>query len=136
MPELPDIELYVTRLRERVVGQRLISFQPYNVFVLRSVTPKPAELAGHMATGVSRLGKRVVLEFEDEYFAIIHLMIAGRLTWKEPLPPDKRPTGKLTLAGFRFENGLLSLQEMSTRKRASIWLAQGSAGLEAHRRAA
>jgi len=135
MPELPDIELYVERLRERVVGQRLLSFAPYNPFVLRSVTPKPAELADHLTIGVSRLGKRVVLEFEDELFAVIHLMIAGRLMWKTPLPAEKRSNGKIIVAGFRFENGQLSLQEISTKKRASITLIRGRGALEVLRRA-
>ena len=34
VPELPDIELYVTRIAERVVGQRIERIRFYNPFYL------------------------------------------------------------------------------------------------------
>ena len=30
-----------------------------------------------------RIGKRIALAFEGELFAVIHLMIAGRLQWRQ-----------------------------------------------------
>lgn len=134
MPELPDIELYVERIAERIVGPRLEALAIFNPFVLRSVSPTPTSLVGLKVVGVSRLGKRVVLEFENDMFAVLHLMISGRFTWQTPLPPFKRAVGKIFLASFRFENGSLTLQESSTKKRASITLVAGREGLEVHRR--
>lgn len=134
MPELPDIELYVLRLRERLVGQRLLKFRPFNPFVLRSVSPKASELTDRELVDVWRMGKRIVLEFSGEFFAVIHLMIAGRLAWKSPLPPEPKAMGKLMLAAFRFENGQLTLQEVSTKKRASIMLFSSREALEEQRR--
>ncbi len=134
MPELPDIRLYVTRLKERLLDSELESIVLGSPFVLRSVSPKPIELAGRRVQGVSRLGKRVVLEFEDEFFLMIHLMIAGRLQWVSPAPEAKRPSGKAQLAILRFSSGQLTLVEQSTKKRASITLFHGRELVEAQRR--
>lgn len=134
MPELPDIELYVTRLAERIVGERIERIRFFNPFVLRSVVVPPSEIEMRMVTGVSRLGKRIVIELEEEKFIVIHLMIAGRFQWMIPDPTMKRPLGKVMIASIRFENGQLNLTEASTKKRASIYLIKGREGLEAHRR--
>jgi formamidopyrimidine-DNA glycosylase len=134
LPELPDISLYVLRLRERILDVRLTGLRIYSPFVLRTFAVKPSELAGLACTDVSRLGKRIVLSFEDRYWAVIHLMIAGRLQWKSPLPAEKAAPGKTTLAAFRFESGELSLVEFSTKKRASIYLHSEELQLQEHRR--
>lgn len=134
MPELPDIDLYLARIRERIAGERLEKLRIFSPFVLRSVGVGPASFEGLKAVGVFRLGKRIVIEFEEDRFVLIHLMIAGRLQWQSPPPPEKKALGKLLLAAFRFPNGQLSLIEMATRKRAAIYLIQGRAGLDEHRR--
>lgn len=134
MPELPDIELYVARIAERVIGQRIERIKFYNPFVLRSVGVKPSEVEMRMVTGVSRLGKRIILELEEDKFIVIHLMIAGRFQWIAPPPLEKKALGKVLIASIRFENGQLNLVEMSTRKRASIFLVKGKDSLNEHRR--
>ena len=82
MPELPDITVYLDCLAPRVLGQPLEQLVIRNPFVLRSVAPSPAELAGARVIGLRRLGKRIVLGLEGERFVVIHLMIAGRLRWQ------------------------------------------------------
>jgi formamidopyrimidine-DNA glycosylase len=134
MPELPDIELYVLRIAERVVGRPLERLRFFGPFVLRSVGVSTADIEERIALGVFRLGKRIVIEFEEERFVLIHLMIAGRLQWQSPAPPEKKALGKILLAALRFPTGQLSLVEFSTRKRAAVYLIQGRAGLEEHRR--
>ncbi|HSI71594.1 MAG TPA: DNA-formamidopyrimidine glycosylase family protein, partial [Fimbriimonas sp.] len=134
MPELPDIELYLVRLRERFLGKTLIGLKIYSPFVLRSFDVKPVETEGLAVESVERLGKRIVLGLQGDLYVVIHLMIAGRLNWQSPLPAEKRTLGKTVLAAFRFENGQLTLVESSTKKRASIHLVRGRAGLDEHRR--
>jgi len=56
MPELPDVELYVARLAERLVGQPLQAAMIWSPFVLRTVTPAVADFIGVNVTGVSRIG--------------------------------------------------------------------------------
>jgi len=137
MPELPDIELYLARLRERIVGEQLEKVRFYNPFVLRTVAVAASEVEGRIVTGVSRLGKRIVVEFEDHspaVFILVHLMIAGRLQWQSPPPPEKRAFGKVLIASFRFAPGQLNLVESSTKKRAAVYLIRGREGLDEHRR--
>ena len=126
MPELPDVTVYVERLQAFVVGQVLEGIRLASPFVLRTVSPSPKELVGSKVVSVERLGKRIILGMEGERFIVIHLMIAGRLRWKEP--KAKLP-GKLALAGFDFPNGTLVFTEASGKKRASLHLVSGRAGL-------
>jgi len=91
MPELPEIELYVRALRARVLGQRLLRLQLLSPSLLRTFDPPAASLHGLTVLGVSRLGKRIVFAFEHELYAVIHLMIAGRLKWLEASPDLQAP---------------------------------------------
>lgn len=129
MPELPDIALYLHALRPRVVGQRLERVRIASPFLLRSADPPIADLNGRVVTDIGRLGKRLVFGFEQEYFAVLHLMIAGRLHWKAPGAPVPRRTG---LAAFDFPSGTLLLTEAATQHRASLYVVKGTAGLAAH----
>jgi formamidopyrimidine-DNA glycosylase len=79
-------------------------------------------------TSIERLGKRIVLGFEGDYFLVVHLMIAGRLQWKAE--GGKAPA-KITLALFDFESGELALTEAGTRKRASLHVVEGRDALNA-----
>ena len=83
MPELPDITVYLDALQSRLPGQTLKKVRLASPFVLRTVEPSPRDLEGKKVTGLRRLGKRIVLEFEDNLFLVIHLMIAGRFKWLE-----------------------------------------------------
>jgi formamidopyrimidine-DNA glycosylase len=126
MPELPDIAVYVDCLASRVLGQPLRGLSVRNPFVLRSVAPAPADLIGRRVTGLRRLGKRIVLVVEGELFAVMHLMVAGRLRWR---PPGTKPPGKPALVVLEFPTGLLVLTEAGTARRASLHLVAGEAKL-------
>ncbi len=128
MPELPDVITYVEALERHVVGHVLERVQLANPFVLRSVEPPIEALVGRHVRGVRRLGKRIVLDFGDELFCVIHLMIAGRLRWRDP--KGKVP-GKLGIATLHFPHGRLFLTEAGTKRRASITLVRGEVALAA-----
>src|SRR5260370_14111726 len=129
MPELPDITLYVDALTSGVVGQRLERVRLASPFLLRSAEPPLTDLAGRTVVGVGRLGKRIVLAFEGEFFAVLHLMIAGRLHWKPAGVDLPRRRG---LAAFDFPHGSLLLTEAGTKHRASLHVVRGAAALRAH----
>ncbi|HYR30480.1 MAG TPA: DNA-formamidopyrimidine glycosylase family protein, partial [Gemmatimonadales bacterium] len=93
MPELPDIALYLHALRPRVVGAPLERLRIASPFLLRTADPPVADLSGRTIRDVRRLGKRIVLAFADEYFVVLHLMIAGRLHWKPAGAPIPRRAG-------------------------------------------
>jgi len=129
MPELPDVTIYLDALRPRVVGQPLEGVRLASPFVLRSVDPPIAALIGRPVETLSRIGKRLVLGFPGELYAVLHLMIAGRLRWERR---GAKPPGKIGLAAFAFPTGTLLLTEASPKKRAALYLVRGAAALAAH----
>lgn len=126
MPELPDITIYRESLEHRISGQPLEGIRFANPFFLRTVEPKPADLVGRVVTGVGRIGKRIVLAFDGEFFLVVHLMIAGRLHWK---PAGARIPGKIGHAAFDFAGGTVLVTEAGTKKRASLHCVKGTEGL-------
>src|SRR5436309_3793207 len=128
MPELPDIVVYIEHLEARLIGRMLERVRLVNPFVLRSVTPPIASAQGKKVVGVRRMGKRIVIALEGELFLVLHLMIAGRLRWVEA---DAKLPGRITLATFEFQDGMLVFTEAGTKRRASINLAEGEAALAA-----
>ncbi|MBK9030500.1 MAG: formamidopyrimidine-DNA glycosylase [Myxococcales bacterium] len=126
MPELPDITIYVERLRAHTVGHALIGLRVPSPFLVRTFDPLAAALVGHAIVGVARLGKRLVLSFDHDLHAVIHLMIAGRLRWKRP---GAAVPGKLGLAALDFDHGTLVFTEASKQKRASVHVVRGRAAL-------
>jgi formamidopyrimidine-DNA glycosylase len=130
MPELPDVSAYLAALEPRVVGQPLTGIRIASPFLLRSVDPPLREAFGKRVVGLRRIGKRIVMELENGVFLIIHLMIAGRLHWKDTAAA--RIPGKLGLAAFDFPAGTLLFTEAGTRKRAALHLVRGEEALAAH----
>ena len=129
MPELPDISLYLSALRERIDGRRLERARVTSPFLLRSVEPRIDEAVGQRVADLRRLGKRIAIGFENDVWLVIHLMIAGRFQWR-PTWPDK--TTKLIALVLGFDNGALLLTEAGTKKRASLYVVRGASGLAEH----
>ena len=131
MPELPDIVVYLEALERRVLGQTLTGVRIASPSVLRTFDPPYDAAAGQRVEGLRRVGKRLVFEFPDELFMVIHLMIAGRLRWSAPGASIPRKVG---LAAMDFEEGTLVLTEQGTRKRAGLWVLKGEDALAAEDR--
>ena len=119
MPELPDITIYLEALTKRIQGNTLERFVLQSPFVLRTVEPRPDDILGLKVVKLERLGKRIAIGFEKDYWIVFHLMIAGRFKW---LAADKTPP-KSALAFLSFQSGTLVLTEAGSKKRASIHLA-------------
>src|SRR3954469_25421040 len=129
MPELPDIVVYIDALKPRIEGQRLERVRIISPFLLRTVDPPIFDAEGRKVVGLRRLGKRIVVELESELFLVFHLMIAGRLQWKER---GAKPPGKVGLAAFDFSTGTLVLTEAGSKRRASLYLVRGEDELARH----
>jgi formamidopyrimidine-DNA glycosylase len=129
VPELPDIELYLHALRQRIVGRTLDKIRLASPFLVRSVDPPIEQASGRTVIALRRLGKRVVWQFDGDLFLIIHLMIAGRFKWADR---GAKIPGKVGLAAFDFDNGSLILTEAGSQRRASLYLVRGEAEVAAH----
>ncbi|MGI8734202.1 MAG: Fpg/Nei family DNA glycosylase [Pyrinomonadaceae bacterium] len=134
MPELPDIVVYLEALDQRILGQALVRVTLGSPFLLRSANPPLASVENKKVVELRRLGKRICIGFEKDLWLVLHLMIAGRLHWKEVTQRTRRLPGKLpnkrNLAIFEFTNGTLTLTEAGTQRRASLHLVEGEAGLQ------
>ncbi|WP_193367867.1 DNA-formamidopyrimidine glycosylase family protein [Pelagibius marinus] len=141
MPELPDITVYIEALEERILHRKLEKVRLASPFLLRTAVPPIKEAEGREVVSLRRLGKRIVFGLEGspqgdpanseagDLFLVLHLMIAGRLHWKEKGAPLK---GKFALAAFDFADGSLTLTEAGSKKRAALHLLQGEAALAEH----
>jgi formamidopyrimidine-DNA glycosylase len=128
VPELPDVTVYVEALAERIAGQPLTGYAILNPFVLRTFDPTLDALVGLRVKGIERLGKRIVIEFDDDLFIVIHLMIAGRFRWIATGARKKVPRG-IALAEFEFPTGTLAFTEAGTKRRASLHVLRGRSAL-------
>ena len=127
MPEYPDVVVYLERLESIVQGHILEQIRLGNPFVLRTVEPPLSALHGQVVQGFRRMGKRIVFEFPDDRFLVIHLMIAGRLRWKKKGASHR---GRDVLAVLDFAHGSLVFTEASKKKRAKMHLVETEANLE------
>ncbi|HEY6273142.1 MAG TPA: DNA-formamidopyrimidine glycosylase family protein [Terriglobales bacterium] len=133
MPELPDITVYLEALEARIGGRVLERALIAGPSLLRTASPPIESLRGRTVLALRRLGKRVVIGLGDpdgkpELWLVLHLMIAGRLHWKNKDAAKKAsavPDGRRVLAAFEFDSGTLTLTEAGTRKRASLHLVCG-----------
>jgi formamidopyrimidine-DNA glycosylase len=128
MPELPDIEAYLHALRPRILGRPLQHIRRASPFILRTALPPIASAEGRRVAELRRLGKRICIGLDGGLWLVLHLMIAGRLHW---CPPDAGLDGRYGLAAFDFADGSLVLTEAGSKKRASLRLVEGEAGLAA-----
>jgi formamidopyrimidine-DNA glycosylase len=135
VPEFPDIVVYIEALEKRILGHVLERIQLGSPFLLRSAAPPISIAEGNRVIELRRLGKRICIGLEEDLWLVLHLMIAGRLHWKENVVARPAKTArassryKAQLAAFQFDNGVLSLTEAGTQRRASLNFIQGEAGL-------
>ena len=128
MPELPDVELYLSALRPRIAGKTIERARVASPFFVRTYDPPFNAVEGRTIVSLSRLGKRLVFELSEDVFMVVHLMIAGRLRWKER---GAAIPAKVGLVAFDFSDATLLFTEAGSRKQASLHVVRGRAAVEA-----
>ena len=128
MPELPDITVYIEALDRCIAGKVLQKVRLASPFLLRTVDPPIADVEGSRVHDLRRIGKRIAIGLDGDVWLVLHLMIAGRLHWRDA---GAKIGGKRDLAAFDFDDGTLTLTEAGSKKRAALHLVRGEAGLAA-----
>ena len=128
MPELPDIVAYIGALEERIIGQRLEHVRIASAFLLRTAQPPVSAVEGHTVRELRRIGKRIAFGFDNGLWLVLHLMIAGRLHWRQV---GVKIAGRNNLAAFDFPAGTLVLTEAGSKRRAALYVFSGEAALQA-----
>jgi formamidopyrimidine-DNA glycosylase len=83
VPELPEVEHVVRALRPRIVGRQIIATE---VRLPKLITPtSPAlfnrKLKGATITGVSRRGKFILIELDNDRVLAVHLRMTGKFLY-------------------------------------------------------
>ena len=126
VPELPDIVVYIDALKGRILGSRLERVRIAGPFLLRTVTPPIHTAEGKIVHELRRLGKRIAIGLDGNLWLVLHLMIAGRLHWRDR---EVKLSPKRNLAAFDFSSGTLLLTEAGSERRASLHFMEGEVGL-------
>ena len=126
MPELPDISAYIAALGPLIVGEPIERVRLASPFLLRTVDPPLAKVEGRKVRELRRIGKRIAIGVEDDFWLVLHLMIAGRLHWRAK---DSKLAGRNQLAAIDFSGGSLVLTEAGARRRASLHVVKGEQNL-------
>jgi formamidopyrimidine-DNA glycosylase len=119
MPELPEVEAWVSELDPLVSAAPVLQAGPAHIATLKTFDPPLRALEGRRLAGARRRGKWLLFPTEDGELQLrIHLMSAGRIRFLAPgAKGPKTPAFRL-----RFENGELVLTEGGPKKRAGVWL--------------
>jgi formamidopyrimidine-DNA glycosylase len=126
MPELPDIVAYLSALEQRIIGQPLERVRLASPFLLRTVQPPLESVERHTVRELRRIGKRIAIGFDNDFWLVLHLMIAGRLHWRQL---GAKLGGRNHLMALDFPNGSLVLTEAGSKRRASVHMLSGGEGL-------
>jgi formamidopyrimidine-DNA glycosylase len=126
MPELPDIAAYIAALESRIIGKPIEHVRLASPFLVRTVEPPISSVEGRRVRELQRIGKRIAIGIEDDLWLVLHLMIAGRLHWRNP---GTKLSGRNQLAALDFPNGSLVLTEAGAKRRASLHVFKGEEGL-------
>ena len=115
MPELPEVEITVRRLRAALESARVESALAPGMVTMRTFDPPLDALTGRAVTDVRRAGKMPIVVFGD-LALLVHLMSSGRLGLFEgrASPRDRRARLLVRLDGERE----LRLREFGTQQRA------------------
>jgi len=128
MPELPDVVVYLEAIERHVLGATLNKVRVKGIAVLQTFDPPISAIEGRKVVGTRRLGKRLIFEFGDDLFMVIHLMVAGRLHWRDPGAKH----GAIGLVAFDFDSGTMMLTEAGKKRRARVWIVKGEEELAEH----
>lgn len=118
MPELPEVETVVRTLRPHLLNRRFMRIE-----LTRSdiVFPAGCNLAEHLlgrtVTSITRRGKRIVFQLDDQNRFYVHLGMTGRLTI-DSLRTTIQPHTHLIA---RLSNGAGQLRFRDPRRFGGIW---------------
>jgi len=126
VPELPEVTAYVEALERKIVGHTLKQARIRSPSLLKTYEPPISSIEGKHVRGIRRIGKRIVWQLDAEFFLVFHLMLAGRMRWKERGVKIPKKWGH---AAFDFPDGAILLTEAGSKKRASLHLVEGEEAL-------
>lgn len=104
MPELPEVETVRRSLLPVVLNEPIQALQVYYERILQHISPEEfkKQLVGNRFLDLTRRGKYLIFQLENELELVAHLRMTGRLIY---FSSSEIELAKHTSAVFRFESG-------------------------------
>ena len=85
MPELPEVQTVANSIKDKLIGEKILSLEIFWPKVLDnfSITDFNSKIKNHKIINVYRRAKFIIIEFENFIFAI-HLRMTGKLYFQKP----------------------------------------------------
>lgn len=122
MPELPEVQALAERLDAAAAGARLERSDLLQFSSLKTVTPRPSEIAGRTLERVGRRGKFLVFELGGPRM-LVHLSQGGRVDLEDP-PKTTKPRGSVVRLRFEGRPSVL-VKEFGRERKAGWWVLAG-----------
>lgn len=111
MPELPEVETIRRGLTRFLKGKKLGRVE---VLCEKSFWGDSSEIEGVVVKEVRRKGKALLVDFENEMTAMVHLRMTGQMIWRSLYDPDLESENNFA-AGHPSENFEAELPNKQTR---------------------
>jgi formamidopyrimidine-DNA glycosylase len=123
MPELPEVETIVRRLRLSLIGQKIQSVQVINPGILRcSQKVFVRTLTGAIIREIRRKGKFILIDLTSDWTLIIHLKMTGQVL----IEPGSTLADRHTHVVFHFSSLDFQMRYRDIRKFGFFDLIQGN----------
>jgi formamidopyrimidine-DNA glycosylase len=124
---MPEVQALAERLDEVLAGAELQALDLLQFSSLKTVTPRPAEMAGRTIEGVGRRGKFVAVRMDGGARVLFHLSQGGRVDVESP-PKITKPRGSVLRIRAAGRPSVL-VKEFGHERKAGWWvLASGDDG--------
>jgi formamidopyrimidine-DNA glycosylase len=102
LPELPEVEAVVRKLRKAALGAKIADFRAFRPRVTHPQSPAAVQKAvGCAIRGFERRGKHIIVRLDKGLSLNVHLKLSGNLT----VIPDARLHASTVRALFAFRDG-------------------------------
>ena len=80
MPELPEIETVKLGLQKHLVGHRI---EDIEVKIPKMFAGRKEDILGVKITNIKRIGKGLIIEFDNDYLLVVHFKMTGQLVFQD-----------------------------------------------------
>jgi formamidopyrimidine-DNA glycosylase len=85
MPELPEVETLKLGLNKYLVGHKI---EDVEIRVPKIFQGDVQNVIGAKVTGIKRIGKGLIIEFNNDYVLTVHLKMTGQLVFRDKNTQD------------------------------------------------
>jgi formamidopyrimidine-DNA glycosylase len=103
MPEMPEVETLVRKLRQTVVGKRVAEVHLSGLPLRKPIANAfAAQMVGRKIGRIQRQGKYIIVELDPKAYWLIHLGMSGRILYRDKA--EESPVEKHTHAVIKFHD--------------------------------